>query len=149
MTESLGLNPLYPDYASPMEIVSGLLIELPAEQTNPASVARAHAQILNNEFEEQWFEAGEALEDALYPVRGYKRRVDKLMKDYLPGRRPFWARQCAISALALHGDHKAPYPLWEQLALVGRDIASDIPIDQIPLMKQIAEVSVQAFESRR
>jgi hypothetical protein len=34
------------------------------------------------------------------------------------------------------------------LALVGRDIASDSPLDQIPLMKQVAEISVRAFESR-
>jgi hypothetical protein len=34
------------------------------------------------------------------------------------------------------------------LALVGRDIASDLPLDQIPLMKQVAEISVRAFERR-
>jgi hypothetical protein len=34
------------------------------------------------------------------------------------------------------------------LALVGRDIASGAPLDQIPLMRQIAEVSVQVFEEQ-
>jgi len=70
------------------------------------------------------------------------------MKAYLPERRAFWARQCAISALAMHGDEKTARSPWKQLALVGRDIASDLPLDQIPLMKQIAELSVRAFESR-
>jgi hypothetical protein len=148
VVESLGLGPIHPDHASPMEIITGLLADLPPEQTNSASVAKAHADVLDSDFAYQWFEAGEALEDLLYPVKGSKQRVAKLMKAYLPERRPFWARQCAISALAMHGDKKAPRSAWKQLALVGRDIVSDIPLDQIPLMKKIAQTSVRAFERR-
>ena len=148
VVESLDLGPIHPDHSSPTEIIAGLLADLPPEQTNPTAVAKAHADILNSEFAYQWFEAGEALEDLLYPVKGSKQRVAKLMKAYLPERRAFWARQCAISALAMHGDEKTARSPWKQLALVGRDIASDLPLDQIPLMKQIAELSVRAFESR-
>lgn len=147
VVESLGLGPVHPDHASPMEIITGLLADLTPEQTNPTAVARAHADVLDSEFRYQWFEAGEALEDLLYPVKGSKQRVAKLMKAYLPERRFFWARQCAISALAMRGDETRRLP-WEQLALVGRDIASDLPLDQIPLMKQVAEISVRAFERR-
>jgi hypothetical protein len=148
VVESLGLGPVHPDRAAPMEIITGLLADLPAEQTNPTAAARAHVDILDSEFKYQWFEVGEALEDLLYPVKGSKQRVAKLMKAYLPERRLFWARQCAISALAMRGDEKTRHSPWKQLALVGRDIASDLPLDQIPLMKQVAEISVQAFESR-
>jgi hypothetical protein len=148
VVESLGLGPVHPDYASPMEIITGLLADLPLEQTNPAAVTRAHADILDSEFAYQWFEAGAAVEDLLYPVKGFKQRVAKLLKAYLPERRLFWARLCAISALALHGNEKTRHLPWKQLALVGRDIASDLPFDQIPLMKQVAEISVRAFESR-
>ena len=148
VVESLGLGPIHPHHASPMDIVTGLLADLPPEQTNPTAVASAHADILASEFKYQWFEAGEALEDLLYPVKGSQQRVAKLMKAYLPERRLFWARQCAISALALRGDEKTRHSPWRQLALVGRDIASDSPLDQIPLMKQVAEISVRAFESR-
>ena len=148
VVESLGLGPVHPDYASPMEIIAGLLADLPPEQTNPAAVASAHADILDSEFAYQWFEAGEGVEDLLYPVKSSKQRVAKLIKAYLPERRVFWARLCAISALALRGDGKMRHSPWKQLALVGRDIASDLPLDQIPLMKQVAEISVQAFESR-
>ena len=148
VVESLGLGPVHPDHASPMEIITGLLADLTPEQTNPTAVARAHADVLDSEFRYQWFEAGEALEDLLYPVKGSKQRVAKLMKAYLPERRSFWARQCAISALAMRGDEKMRHLPWEQLALVGRDIASELPLDQIPLMKQVAEISVRAFERR-
>jgi hypothetical protein len=148
VVESLGLGQIHPDHASPMDIVTGLLADLPAEQTSSIASAKAHADMLDNEFEHQWFEAGEALEDLLYPVKGSKQRVAKLMKDYLPERRQFWARQCAISALAMRDDQKTRRSFWKQLALVGRDIASDMPLDQIPLMKQVAEISVRAFESQ-
>jgi hypothetical protein len=70
------------------------------------------------------------------------------MKAYQPDRRHFWARQCAISAIAMQCGQKTLFSSWKRLALVGRDIASDMPLDQIPLMKQIAEISVQAFEGR-
>jgi hypothetical protein len=148
VVESLGLGPVHPDHASPMEIITGLLADLPPEQTNPTAVARAHADLLDSEFKYQWFEAGEALEDLLYPVKGSKQRVAELMKTYLPERRLFWARQCAISALAMRGNEKTRHSPWKQLALVGRDIASGLPLDQIPLMKQVAEISVRAFERR-
>jgi hypothetical protein len=148
VVESLGLGPVHPDQASPMEIITCLLADLPPEQTNPTAVARAHADLLDSEFKYQWFEAGEELEDLLYPVKGSKQRVAKLMKTYLPDRRLFWARQCAISALAMRGYEKTRHSPWKLLALVGRDIASDLPLDQIPLMKQVAEISVRAFEGR-
>jgi hypothetical protein len=148
VVESLGLGPVHPDFASPTEIITGLLVDLPPEQTNATAVARAHADILDGEFAYQWFEAGKALEDLLYPVKGSKQRIAKLMKAYLPERRAFWARQCAISALVMHGDEKTRRSAWKQLALVGRDIASDAPLDLIPLMKQVAETSVRAFERR-
>ena len=63
-------------------------------------------------------------------------------------RRAFWARQCALSALAIQGGVKTRDPLWKQLALVGREIASDARLDRIPLMKQVAEESVWVFESQ-
>jgi hypothetical protein len=148
VVESLGLGPVHPDHASPTDIIAALLADLPPEQTNPSAAARAHVDILDSEFQYQWFEAGEELEHLLEPVKGSKQRVVKLMKAYLPDRRHFWARLCAISALAMQCGQKTLFSSWKDLALVGRDIASDMPLDQIPLMKQIADISVQAFEGR-
>jgi hypothetical protein len=65
-----------------------------------------------------------------------------VMTTYLPLRRKFWARQCAISSLAMCAEAGR----WKRLALVGRDIAADLPLENIPLMKQIAASSVHAFE---
>ena len=52
-----------------MEIINGLLADLPPEQTDATAVAIAHADILDSVFAYQWFEAGEALR-MLYPVKG-------------------------------------------------------------------------------
>ncbi len=144
VVESLGLPPVHADHASASEIVEGLLAGLPQEQTNAAAAAKAHADLLDEELVEQWYEAGEALENMHRPLKNLRQRVTAVMTTYLPPRRQFWARQCAISALALHED--AVRSSWKRLALVGRDIASDLPLERIPLMKRIAATSVRAFE---
>jgi hypothetical protein len=93
-------------------------------------------------------EAGEAVEDLLYPVKGSQKRVTKLMKTYLEERRQFWARPCAISALALRGAGQANLALSRQLALIGNDIASGTALDKIPLMQHVARQIVRSFEAR-
>jgi hypothetical protein len=146
--ERLGLGPIHCNNATPIELITSLLADLPSEQTNKAAVARANVDILDSELGHQWFEAGETVEELLYPVKGFKQRVAKLMTAWLPDRRLFWTRQCAISALAMRSGEKARAWPWKQLALVGREIASDVPLDQIFLMKKVAETSVRAFERR-
>lgn len=148
VAETLGLGPVHPDRSSPSEIIAGLLADVPPEQTNAAAVAAAHAGIAEGEFAYNWFEAGETVENLLCPVKGSKQRVAMLLKTYLPERRLFWARQCALSALAMRGDEMTGSSSWKQLALVGRDIASDLPLEQIPLMNSVVELSVRVFEGR-
>ena len=148
VVESLGLGPLLPSSDTPADIISSLLEGGHPEETNPAAVARAHKEVAESDFAEQWFEAGEAVEDLLYPVKGHEKRVMKLMKTYLEERRQFWARQCAISALALRGSGQVNLSLSCQLALVGRDIASGAALDKIPLMQHVAQQTVRSFEAR-
>ena len=148
--EILGIGTIPPDDATPTDILNELLSELPPELVDENARDKAHQDILDSDFTENWFEAGEALENLLYPVRGTKRRIEKVLNNYLPTRRAFWARQCAVSAFAMGGDRKSRMSndLWKHLALVGRDIASDRPLDQIPLIRKIAAITVEAFESQ-
>jgi hypothetical protein len=148
VVESLGLGPIHPNPASPLEIIEGLLADQPPEETGKAATEKAHGDALLADLKFQWFEVGEELEDMLYPVKGVKPRVAKLLADYLPRRRQFWARQCALSALAMRGDKNASRNAWRQLALIGRVIASDVPLAKIPLMRQVADSSVRAFAAR-
>lgn len=146
VVESLGLGQIQPNPATSLEIVNGLLAELAPEQTDAAAVARAYRALDESEFEGQWFEAGEALETLLLPVKGEEQRIARMLADYLPGRRSYWARLCALSALALRSDKKSSRSLWPHLALIGRDLAGDAPLAQIPLMRQIARASARALE---
>jgi hypothetical protein len=148
--EVLGIGTIPPDDSTPIEIFTSLLSEVPPDQIDETAANRAHQDVLYSALTENWFEAGEEIEDLLYPVRGQARRLETVLKVYLPTRREFWARQCAFSALAMGGDCKSRLSnqLWKQLALVGRDIASDKPLEQIPLMRKIAAITVEAFESQ-
>ena len=70
-----------------------------------------------------------------------------MLEAYLPRRRDFWSSQCALTALALSA---APPPEgWRAFALVGRDLARNTPLTEIPLMARIAEKSVNAFFANR
>jgi len=146
--EVMEIGSLPPDMSSPSDICSQLLSELPPDERDEKACNKAHQAVMDSELLDNWFEAGEELENILYPVKGKAKRVEKVLKNYLPSRRGFWSRQCALSAIALLGDNNTyrSNPLWKQLALVGRDIASDVPLDQIPLMKKIAALTVEAFE---
>lgn len=148
LQEALGLAPVQPDNASPMEIISELLSDQPDGEIGPEAVRLAHHEIMDFDFDDQWHEAGEALEKILLGVKGANRRVKKLLTDHLPARREFWTRQFAISALALHGDKKSVDSPWRTMALIGRDLGSGYPLETMPIMREVASLSVRAFEQR-
>jgi hypothetical protein len=145
IAETLSLGPLHPNMATTAEIIERVL---GAERApTPPSLERDTAQ-QSDLVEGSWFEAGETVEDLLYPIKGHGRRVARLLNDYLPGRRDFWARQCAISALALRGVGEEPSRDAVRFALTGRALASGLPYAAIPLMRRIAESTVLAFQGR-
>jgi hypothetical protein len=121
---------------------------LPETEKNAAAVERAHHETIEGIFEQPWFETGELVERLLAPVRGSKARERKLLADYLPERRVFWTRACAMSAFVLKMDSKTHGRLARNLALVGREIAGGAPLERIPLMRRIADLTVSAYESR-
>jgi len=71
-----------------------------------------------------------------------------VLHEYLPSRRPFWARLCATSALVFRRRVGAPDEAWREFALAGREIASETPIDRIPLMVQIATRTAEVHFDR-
>ena len=85
VSETLGLGPLNPEGISPLVMVEGLIADLPSERTDTTAALAAHRASAKweEEFETlaSWFEAGEAVERLLQPLRTRKRRIE------LPGRR--------------------------------------------------------------
>jgi hypothetical protein len=141
--ETLGLETLVPDFATPVEIIDSLLAEV-AGGSGAEAVLNRRAPPLDNDIAKGWFEAGEDVDAILDTADTPEEAAQALLESYLPRRRAFWASQCALSALAMK-DRASRHEVWKTLALVGRDVLSDIPVDEIPLMRQIAHTSALAY----
>ena len=68
-----------------------------------------------------------------------------MFTQYLPARRLFWAERCVWTAYMLKEADEDGEQGWIDFALVARDFAGDGPLDTLPIAKQIAEISVDAF----
>jgi hypothetical protein len=144
--EALGLDSLVPDLSSSADIIDSLLAGV-AERDDPAAVAEAQESVLDLDAVDGWFEAGREVETVLRPTKTIADGAEALLDAYLPGRRLFWARQCALTALALSAG--SPPEASRNLALVGRELLGEAPLPEIPLMRQIAETSAISFFAYR
>jgi hypothetical protein len=134
--------------------VEELLAGLPEERTSPAAAAAAHRALARREQELEilasWFEAGEAVEELLRPLRTRKRRIEAVLMQLLPGRRTFWAERCAWTAAVMKegAEEEEEEADWLRFALVARDLAGERALDTMPLATRIAAATVEAFEHR-
>ena len=141
--ETLGLETLVPDFATPAEIIDSLLAEV-AGSDGVEAVRDPQASPLDDDIANGWFEAGEDVDAILDTTDSPEEAAQALLESYLPRRRAFWASQCALSALAMK-DRASRREVRKTLALVGRDVLSDVPVNEIPLMRQIAHTSALAY----
>jgi hypothetical protein len=146
--EALGLASLVPETATAGEIIEQALAGS-ADIESPAAIERAHRSVIGADLSDNWFEAGEAVDAVLRSTDSIQEGAQALIESYLPGRRAFWATQCALSALALKDSASIRGAFWKDLALVGRDLLGDVPIADIPLMRQIADASATAHFLQR
>jgi hypothetical protein len=146
VVEAIGVAPLEPDLSTSAQIIESLLPGA-ADRDNAQRLRTAHEAVLDSDVTYSWFEGGEAVEDVLRPARAIEDGAKAVLDHHLPKRRAFWASQCALTSLAL-SPGSAPL-ISQDLALVGRDIAGDAALGDIPLMRQIAERTAIAFFSHR
>jgi hypothetical protein len=151
VAEVLGLGPLHPAAITPTALATELHEGLPEAQTGTVAAAAAHRASArwHEAFAtlESWFEAGEAVEALLRPLRTRKQRIVAVLTQLLPVRRGFWAERCAWMAATLkEGDEDDE--AWVEFALVARDLAGERPLDAMPLAAQIAAATVEAFQHR-
>ncbi|MGO9420984.1 hypothetical protein, partial [Roseiarcus sp.] len=143
--EALGLASLVPDVSTPAELIDSLLADV-ADRDDPAAIAESQESVVDLDTVGGWFEAGEEVENILRPTRTTEDGAQALLEDYLPGRRLYWARQCALTAIALSAGSPE---VSRNLALVGREILRETPLTDIPLIRQIAETSAMSFFAYR
>lgn len=142
--EALDFPPLTPDASTPAQIIDRLLSEFPVTDDRPDAHVTAHAAAAACDYTQAWFEDGPEIDELFAKVKGKKRRAEAVLTSYLPSRRGYWARQCALTALSLHAENPM-HPVWRALAVVGRDLAAGAPFDKIPLMQFIAEQTVENY----
>jgi hypothetical protein len=150
VVETLGLGPLYPESTSPLVLVEALIADLPSARTDSVAAKAAHRASVSWErkFETltSWFEAGEAVENLLQPLRTRERRIEAVSAQLLPARRTFWAERCAWMAATLKEAAAEGDDTWCDFALVARDLVGQRPLAEIPLATRIAAATVEAFE---
>ena len=153
VVERLGLGPLHPASISPLVLVEALIADLPSARTDPVAAQAAHRASVSweEEFETlaSWFEAGEAVQKLLQPLRTRKRRIEAVSAQLLPQRRKFWAERCAWMAATLKEGAAEGDDTWCDFALVARDLVGQRPLAEIPLAARIAAATVEAFEQRQ
>jgi hypothetical protein len=153
VVETLGLGPLYPESTSPLALVEALIADLPSARTDMVAAKVAHRASVSWErkFETltSWFEAGEAVENLLQPLRTRKRRIEAVSAQLLPARRTFWAERCAWMAATLKEGAAEGNDTWCDFALVARDLVGQRPLAEIPLATHIAAATVEAFEQHQ
>jgi hypothetical protein len=152
VVERLGLGPLHPESISPLVLADALIADLPSARTDTVAVQAAHRSSVSweQEFETlaSWFEAGEAVQKLLQPLRTRKRRIEAVSAQLLPTRRKFWAERCAWMAATLKEGAAEEDDTWCDFALVARDLVGQRPLAEIPLAARIAAAAVEAFEQR-
>jgi hypothetical protein len=146
LVEALGLDSLAPDFATPAEIIASALADV-ADRDRAETIRAAHEFAAKTELTDNWFEAGEEVEAVMSAARSAS--AGALIESYLPSRREFWVAQCARSALALKDGARPRDETWKYLALVGRDLAGDMPLSRIPLIHRIAEMSARAYSLQK
>lgn len=153
VAELLNLPPIGPAPFSLAERIEDLLAGLPPERIGPTAVASAHQASRDwpEDYEvlRSWFNQGDEIVAALSAVKGVKRRRETVMSVLLPASRAFWAGRCALTASILREGARPDDDSWIDWALVGRDLAGDRPLSEIPLARMIADMTIEVFSWHR
>jgi len=152
VVERAGMAALNPEAAPTDALVGGLVADIAENRQAAASIAMAlkgsAAWEDDYPFLESWFEDGGAIDELLGAKRLVaKRRVALVIEQYLPARRARWAELLAWTAMTLRQDESTEDD-WMDVALVARELLSDRPLAEIPLMTVIARKTVEAAEAR-
>jgi hypothetical protein len=151
--ERTGLAAVNPDAVSVEALVARLADDIPARRMTAAAVAKSIKRSVGWDadftFLDTWFEDDGALDTLLDGKRlSAKRRAALVLEEYLPTRRARWAEILAWTALTLRHD-EAMEDRWIDVALVARELLSDRPLADIPLMTFIATMTVEVWNARQ
>jgi hypothetical protein len=94
---------------------------------------------------DSWFEDTGVLRAALARARTEKGRETAVWK-HLEGRRDWWTRQFAVSAATLQS--ASDPKLWMSFAAVAQALLQGSPLRRVPIMADIVDLTLEAYEAR-
>jgi hypothetical protein len=149
--ERAGLASINPEALPVADLIALLVDDIPPARLAPASVTEVLQDTaswhMRYPFAQGWFEDDHAVGALLGGKRSTaQRRTTLILEQYLPTRRARWAEILGWAALIMKHDRTSA-ELWVDFALVARELLSERPLSEIPLMVTIAAITVEAWKA--
>jgi hypothetical protein len=147
VAETIGASQWRPASTGWQEMLRELIAEMPPEllsRTSVRAILASSAQwAMEGEWADSWIEEDQEVTDLLDSVSGRPRRAvcDALLTGIIEKRRAIWAERFVLTALWMKEAISATHLPWERFAIVAQNLLEEVPLRNIPLMKEIAELS--------
>jgi len=110
-----------------------------------SALRRSASWIGSQVFAETWFLDDQASRSAVQRVSrlSHEQQLDRLMHDLMPAYRAEWAERMVLLALRAMNAHDARQRArGPEFVVVAHALASDMPLSEIPLMREIARLTL-------
>jgi SEC-C motif len=147
VAETIKASQWQPASAGWQEMLRGLVAEMPRELLSPTSVrailASSAQWAMQGGWADSWIEQDQEVTDLLDSLSGRPRHAvrDAVLTGIIEKRRAIWAERLVLTALWMKEAISATHLPWERFAIVAQKLLEEVPLREIPLMKEIAELS--------
>ena len=149
LVEALGLGTVNPEPSSPEDVVDTVLADGEGGVHEAEILAESAGWPMRYGFMGSWFEDDPAVDDALSGRKGLTRarRIDLVLEHVVAPRRRRWGEMLAWMALVTLDNDDRDEAL--RFAVVAAALLGDRPAAEVPLLRGIAEGTVEARRIRR
>ena len=149
LVEALGLGTVNPEPSSPEDVVDTVLADGEGGVHEAEILAESAGWPMRYGFMGSWFEDDPAVDDALSGRKGLTRarRIDLVLEHVVAPRRRRWGEMLAWMALVTLDNDDRDEAL--RFAVVAAALLGDRPATEVPLLRGIAEGTVEARRIRR
>jgi hypothetical protein len=136
------------------KMVEELLASLPPEILAPtmmtAIISSSDRWGLDGPWAASWFEVNQEVADLTMSMDGQPRDAmrDVLLNGIIENHRAIWAERFALTALWMKEGSAAQRLPWHGLAILAAKLIEDVSLSTIPLMRKIAEDTVELIRQR-
>ena len=136
------------------KMVEEMLDSLPQPILSPimvtAIISSSDTWGLNGTWAASWFEDNQEVADLIINMDGQPRDAvrDRLLNGIIENHRAVWAERFALTARWMKEASTAKRLPWHGLAIVAAKLIENVPLSTIPLMRKIAEDTVEVVRQR-